>query len=141
MTNHLFMNLKTDTKEKFAVIRLLEGVLTENMAEELEQMLLARLDSETPHLVLNLAEVERLDDVSANTLANCQQKFYEAGCSFVICCLTPNAEQVFEKLELLELLNVTPTESEAGDIVQMEEIEREILGGEDDESDDVTKNG
>jgi len=33
---------------------------------------------------------------------------------------------------LLELLNVTPTESEAGDIVQMEEIEREILGGEDD---------
>ena len=135
------MNLKTDTKEKFAVIRLLEGVLTENMAEELEQMLLARLDSEPPHLVLNLAEVERLDDVSANTLTNCQQKFYEAGCSFVICCLNPNAEQVFEKLELLELLNVTPTESEAGDIVQMEEIEREILGGEDDESDDVTKNG
>jgi hypothetical protein len=32
---------------------------------------------------------------------------------------------------LLELMNVTPTESEAWDIVQMEEIERELLGGED----------
>jgi hypothetical protein len=32
-----------------------------------------------------------------------------------------------EKNELLELMNVTPTESEAWDIVQMEEIEREFL--------------
>jgi hypothetical protein len=30
----------------------------------------------------------------------------------------------------LELMNVTPTESEAWDIVQMEEIERELLGDE-----------
>jgi hypothetical protein len=29
--------------------------------------------------------------------------------------------------DLLEILNVTPTESEAWDIVQMEEIEREYL--------------
>ncbi len=127
------MNLKTDTKEKFAVISPLEVAITENMAEELEQILLARLETATPHLVLNLAGVKQLDDASANTLANCQQKFYEAGCSFVICCLSDEVEQTFENLELLELLNVTPTESEAGDIVQMEEIEREILGGEDDE--------
>jgi hypothetical protein len=36
-------------------------------------------------------------------------------------------EEYFDKLELLEVLNVTPTESEAWDIVQMEEIEREFL--------------
>ena len=36
-------------------------------------------------------------------------------------------EKVFEKLELLELMNITPTESEAWDILQMEEIERELL--------------
>jgi hypothetical protein len=34
-------------------------------------------------------------------------------------------------MDLLELMNVTPTESEAWDIVQMEEIERDLLGGED----------
>jgi hypothetical protein len=32
--------------------------------------------------------------------------------------------------ELLELFNVTPTESEAWDIVQMEEIEREFMDEE-----------
>ena len=37
------------------------------------------------------------------------------------------AEEKFNELELLEIMNITPTESEAWDIVQMEEIERELL--------------
>ena len=38
---------------------------------------------------------------------------------------------MLEKLELAELWNITPSESEAWDIVQMEEIERELLDGDD----------
>jgi hypothetical protein len=45
--------------------------------------------------------------------------------------LQPAVEEKLDQLELLEILNVTPTESEAWDIVQMEEIERELLGGQD----------
>ena len=37
--------------------------------------------------------------------------------------------------EMLEVMNVTPTESEAWDIVQMEEIERELMDGDDMEFD------
>jgi hypothetical protein len=36
-------------------------------------------------------------------------------------------EDWLDKEEYLELMNITPTESEAWDIVQMEEIERELL--------------
>ena len=32
-----------------------------------------------------------------------------------------------EEMDILELMNVTPTESEAWDIVQMEEIERDLM--------------
>ena len=35
-----------------------------------------------------------------------------------------------DEKELLEGMNITPSESEAWDIVQMEEVERELLGGE-----------
>ena len=35
--------------------------------------------------------------------------------------------KVLEQKELLEFMNVTPSESEAWDILQMEEIEREFL--------------
>jgi hypothetical protein len=38
--------------------------------------------------------------------------------------------QLLEQKELLEFMNVTPSESEAWDMVQMEEIERELLGDE-----------
>ena len=52
---------------------------------------------------------------------------YENGLSFVICCLEKSLEEWLDKAELLELMNVTPTESEAWDIIQMEEIERELM--------------
>jgi hypothetical protein len=42
--------------------------------------------------------------------------------------LTKEVEDFLDKTDLLELMNVTPTESEAYDILQMEEIERELLG-------------
>ena len=38
-----------------------------------------------------------------------------------------SVEKFLEQNNLLEMLNVTPTQSEAWDIVQMEELEREFL--------------
>jgi len=45
----------------------------------------------------------------------------------VICELQPPVEEFLDKGQLLEMMNMTPTESEAWDIIQMEEIERELL--------------
>ena len=39
-------------------------------------------------------------------------------------------EDFLDSVNLLEMMNTTPTESEAMDIVQMEEIEREFLNEE-----------
>ena len=123
------MNVKTDTKEKFTVITPFEENLSVNMTGELGQMLLTYLQKDISHVVLNLSQVKTMDDKIGEILAETQQKFYENDCSFVICNLQPGVEASLDKQELLEIMNVTPTESEAWDIVQMEEIERELLGG------------
>ena len=121
------MNVKIDTKEKFSVITLTEAVLPANMTDELRETL-ARVESgATPHMVLNMAGVEAVSAEIATELSRSQQKAYEQGHSFVICCLQEGVEKTLDELELLEFMNVTPTESEAWDIVQMEEIERELL--------------
>jgi anti-anti-sigma factor len=125
------MNVKIDTKEKFNVITPNEVNLTAIMTEELTNMLLAYQQKDIPHIVLNMHLVSNLDENSGEKLANLQQNFYEHNCSFVICNLQPSVEDLLDKMELLEVMNVTPTESEAWDIVQMEEIERELLGDED----------
>ena len=124
------MNVKTDTKEKFSVITPEAAELTANMTEELANMLLPYLQKDIPHIILRLSEVQRLEDKAAEILSTLQQRFYENNVSMVICELQPAVEEQLDKMELLEFLNVTPTESEAWDIVQMELIEREILGGE-----------
>jgi anti-anti-sigma factor len=124
------MRFKIDTKEKFTVITPLEAQITANMADEWAKTLLGYLQNDMPHLVINMQEVTGLDQEAALALANAQQSFYEKNCSCVVCCLSPDVEKALDALELLELMNTTPTESEAWDIVQMEEIERELLGGE-----------
>ena len=53
----------------------------------------------------------------------------------MICGLQPATEQFLDDKGVLEMLNVTPSESEAWDIVQMEEIERELLDSDDMEFD------
>jgi anti-anti-sigma regulatory factor len=125
------MNVKTDTKEKFTVITPSEPHLTANMTEELTDMLLLYLQKDIPHIVFNMSEVENVDEKMGEVVAAVQQKFYESNCSFVICCLQSAVERKLDEQELLEVLNVTPSESEAWDIVQMEEIERELMEGED----------
>ena len=124
------MNVKIDTKEKFIVITPTESKLSVNMTAELAEMLLTYTQKDIPHIVLNLQDVTDIDEESGKILADVQQKFYEANCSCVICGLQKTVEDKLDLQGILELLNVTPSESEAWDIVQMEEIERELLGDE-----------
>lgn len=127
-TKFYLMNVKIDTKEKFSVITPVEKEIPANMTEELLQLLLSYLHKNIPHLVLNLKELAILSPELAEKIAALQQQFYENNASFVICEINGMIEEQLEQLELLELMNITPTESEAWDIVQMEEVERELLG-------------
>jgi anti-anti-sigma factor len=122
------MQVKIDTKEKFHVITIQEPSLTANMTEELGSRLLTHLQSPVKNVVLNIKDIKSMDDAAAEALIHLQQRFYEKNASFVVCELEPDLEGSLDKSGLLEILNVVPTESEAYDIVQMEEIERELLG-------------
>lgn len=120
------MNVKTDTKEKFTVITLPGPALSASMTGELEEFLLSFLQNEVKNLVVDLSGLQSIDIPAAEKLVRIQQKFYEQNASFVLCALAKPVEDFLDENELLELMNVTPTLSEAGDIVQMEEIEREM---------------
>ena len=121
------MNVKINTKEKFIVLIPEAAVITANMTEEI-QKLGEYAGTAIPHLVINMCNVTNIDPGAARKLAALQQEFYERDHSFVICEMQDDVEKVFEAEDLTELMNITPTESEAGDIIQMEEIERELTG-------------
>ena len=125
------MLIKSDTKEKFHVITLSESQISASIADDMAVQIPAFLQEEVKNVVLNLAAVSEIELTAAEKLVQTQQLFYENGASFVICNLQPIVEQFLDENEFLELMNVTPTESEAWDIVQMEEMEREMFGEDD----------
>ena len=125
------MKVKIDTKEKFHVITLPGGSLSATMTEYLADRLLAYLQNDVKNIVLVLKDIQSIDNAAAEKIVYIQQKFYESNASFVVCELQKPVEALLDELSLLEIMNVTPTQSEAGDIVQMEEIERELMNDQD----------
>jgi anti-anti-sigma factor len=120
------MKVKIDTKEKFHVITINEPVLSANMTEDMGETLLPFLNNPIRNIIINLENVQEIDNFSADAIVSIQQTFYDANSSLVICNMQKEIEKYLDEIELLELMNVTPTEGEAWDIVQMEEIEREF---------------
>ena len=125
------MQVKIDTKEKFHAITIKEPILAANMTADLDECLVPLLQYDVKNVVLILKDTTSIEEAAGEHLVQLQQNFYEQNASFVICGLQAQVEKSLDSANLLELLNVTPTESEAWDIVQMEEIEREMFGDED----------
>lgn len=122
------MQVKIDTREKFTVFTADVDYLSDNFTADLIALISPYQQNDIKNVILNLKNVVNVDDVAAEAVVKLQQQFYENNASFVICEMQATVEDKFDELELLDLLNATPTESEAWDIVQMEEIERELLG-------------
>lgn len=124
------MKVKIDTREKLHAITISELTLSANMTAELDNYLLPLLQNVVKNVVLILKDTKIIDNAAAEYLVKTQQLFYENSASFVICELQPEVEKFLDETNLLELMNTTPTASEASDIVQMEEIERELMDEE-----------
>jgi anti-anti-sigma regulatory factor len=120
-----------DTKEKFNVITILNKDLSSNLVPELANLATDWGNLPPKNLVLNLQNLENWDEAVIEQIALSQGQFYEKNTSFVICALSDQLSAILDKTDYAELLNMTPTESEAWDIVQMEEIERELLDSDD----------
>jgi len=129
------MKVKLDTKDKFLVVLPEESTISANMAEILIEILISNSKKNPPHIILNMQHVRELDPAAAIKLSEVYGLFLEKGLSMVICCVDKQIMAALDELELTDILNITPTESEAWDIVQMEEIERELLGNDADNID------
>ncbi len=120
------MRVKIDTKEIFHVISIEEAQLTAIMAGELEDLVKNLLQSDGKSMILDMHLVDDVEAAIAVLLNKLHEFVYGSGRSFVICCINPAVRKSIEMAGVFDSLNITPTDSEAWDIVQMEEIEREL---------------
>jgi anti-anti-sigma regulatory factor len=128
------MSFKIDTKEKFTVITPLSSTFDLSHTAELSGLLSNRLQDTIPHCILNLQNVRDANSAFFNLLLEMHERFYQENNSFVICEMSPTLLSSAPDSDLIEMLNTTPTESEAWDILQMEEMEREFMQDEDEKN-------
>lgn len=128
------MDFKTDTKEKFQVIRVQNMHFSAKMAGELRRLLCQIREGENPHVIVDVSAVGQMDREALTQLCDLAAEHRNLNHSFVLCSPSPSLLHQIREAEAEEILNLTPTESEAWDIVQMEEIERELLGGDESSS-------
>jgi len=120
------MKVKISTNEKFHAITVLEPNFTANMTAALHDLCEPFLNQEVKNLLLNLKDIQKLDSAAADGFLEVRNLFYSNRASFVLCELQPQVKKYFEQNEQFEILQITPTQSEASDIIYMEEIEREL---------------
>lgn len=126
LTANAFMKVKIDTKEIFHVICPELSELTANMADVLKQTYTELVTKGPKNVVFDLEQVDSIDEAVASAIGEMAATAQSEKSSFVICNLQPPVKKTLESAGLLEHINHTPTQSEAWDIVQMEEIEREL---------------
>ena len=124
------MEIKIDTKEKFEVITPLSAIFDDNITLELNKLCSTIFEKEKKSVIVKLNNVESITQIAIESLQILHQKFYENNLSFVICEMQTNVLKHFKDEDLLDNFNYAPSESEAWDIVQMEEIERELFSDE-----------
>ncbi len=120
------MNVKIDTKEIFYVISIAEEKLTANMAVELIKLVTEKQKEANKSIILDFTTLVEIEKESIDLLLKWHEKIYQDKKSLVLFGLSNAIKEALNEEGVLEVVNHTPTESEAWDIVQMEEIVREL---------------
>ncbi len=123
------MNCKIDTRETFDIITPLNATLDHELADELSKLIESSRKNDKS-VILNLEQITQLSIDNIDILIHSHETMYTDHFSFVLCEIKGDLKNNIHKNNLDELLNITPTLIEAIDIVSMEDIERELLGGE-----------
>jgi anti-anti-sigma factor len=126
VNNAALMKVKISTNEKFHAITVEEPILAANMTAALHDLCEPFLKKDVKNLLLNLKDIQKMDSAAADGFLELRNLFYQNRASFVMCELQPLVKKYFEQNEQFEILQIVPSQSEASDIIFMEEIEREF---------------
>lgn len=121
---------KIDTKADFSLIRVSPEETTAKMAEDLRKTLLKSAKTSPFDVILVLEDPQQAPSPDfLKETASIQAHYLAGNHSFYLTPIPPKWKQ---EISEMNGLNTTPTIEEAIDMVMMENMERDLLGMEDD---------
>lgn len=125
-----FMKYRIDKQEQYAVLTLEEENLNSTFAPSLKSDLILFNQEGVRNFILDLSQVKYVDSSGLSAILTGHRLWKDNG-SFVIAGqLHPMVNKLIEISRLQTILTMIPTISESIDYVMMEELQRELQGGE-----------
>lgn len=121
-----FMNFVSDQKEKLVFITSNVEKLDAIYAPELKSELVLQNRNTQRNIIVDLSATKYIDSSGLSALLVGQRLCRDANGTFVVCGLQETVKKLISISQLDSVFKITPTLSEAIDLVYMEEVEREI---------------
>lgn len=90
------------------------------------------------NLVIDITNVKEMGSDAMHQLTAFQEGSYNLNTSFVICCGNEDLYEDFQTLFPTDTMIIAPTAEEAIDVVMMDILERELMGGDEDSDDAIS---
>lgn len=124
------MKYRIDKQEQYAVLSLDEENLNSTIAPGLKSDLIFLNQEGVRNLILDLTIVKFVDSSGLSAILTGHRLWKDTGAFILAGHLQPMVVKLIEISRLETILTMIPTVSEAIDYVKMEELERELQGGE-----------
>ena len=124
------MKYNIDTKENFDIITPINDLFNQDLAEEIQQFLSASI-LKNRSAIIDFSSIQSIENNLNQTIIDWHHKMYDSNLSFALCEMNDEVKKSMQENEEFDILNITPKQIEAIDIVAMEGLERELLGDED----------
>jgi anti-anti-sigma regulatory factor len=124
------MKYNIDTKENFDIITPINDLFDQDLAEKIQQFLSASI-LKNRSAIIDFSSIQSIENNLNQIIIDWHHKMYDSNLSFALCEMNDEVKKSMQENEESNILNITPKQIEAIDIVAMEGLERELLGDED----------
>lgn len=120
------MSFDIEHKEKVVVVKTKVDKLDSLVAPDLKSEFVLISKNGHKNMVLDLSETRYCDSSGLSAVLVANRLCRDASGTFVLCGLQPTVEKLITISQLDSVLKITPTQSEAVDLVYMDEVERDV---------------
>lgn len=127
------MKYELEKKEKVAVFKVNEENINSTLAPQLKSEFIFLHNEGVPNLVLDLSSVKYIDSSGLSSILTANRLWKQNGSFVVTGVINDHVRKIIQISRLDSILTIIPTVEESVEFVMMEEIERELLEGGEEE--------
>ncbi len=126
------MNFEKKDDEKYTLITSKVEKLDTNCAPELKSEVVFLNKNGVNNIIIDLSETRYCDSSGLSAILVANRLCKNASGTFVLCGLQEPVMKLVQISQLHTVLTIVPSVNEAIDFIFMEEVERDLLNGEED---------